>query len=639
MLLRHLKRIDARLATTSRPHLKRRGWVRKVESSLEIWDLNDPRCIDAKRVGPKAANLAMLSQRGLAIPEGVCIPWTKGRFVPPRNGQLQLLQSTVERLSQGGITPLIVRSSATCEDSDSALFAGRFESILDNYDVESVIHATVQVHNSLQSARARDYAQCLGISLDDVAMSVIIQRQIQPEYSGAFASQSPHNPDLALLEMVPGHCAGALKGESQPISIELETLADRIITTRVDSAIREDSSIAAVIQSVRMAGQRLIELLRDGSDAADAPIEFEWGYAVGTCWLFQMRRTGHVVENLKHSEPADIPQPSIEHPWPDLTDIAPYGLKAWSADYFRRMNMGPKSLVTIHPRSDADTVRTAIARHVPSVLGSAIRFSNASNDKGLPRAFVPSGVDIVPIFLDKWKDHETFGLVHEYVPVDHSFEAYFDETNLIVEHVPGLWESGTRLPPDVFVFEKGEPPVIYRYQRHRMANLERPRMTNLREVPPLSDVQVQEWSDRFIRLFRRIRTDLRPKLAMPLNVHFIGTEEDWHFLNIRPTPPVATIFVKPTQIHVINRVEDLLHWDRRGSLLLQISADRGSETATIGSLALEIRRRWADPRISPRVYVPFGLLSHPALVLREFGVTVFPFFSEHSVEKLDGMFW
>lgn len=614
-------------------------WRTALPERLELWSLDDHRAIDPARVGPKAATLAMLKQQGVLVPDGYCLPWTDQERVPVRPEDVARVADVVEELTDSGVAPVIVRSSATCEDGDAALFAGRFESILDNFDTQSVIHAIVYVNNSLHSQRVRDYAECLGADLDSVKMSTIVQRQVIPEYSGAYASQSPRDPNCSLIELVPGHCAEALKGDTQPISIEISQDGDALATHRVDHAVVDDTSLDDVIQAVKALAERVLSLSGKIPGTAD-PMEFEWGYKSGECWLFQARKTRHVVANLKQSLPAE-PRPAapLDADDPKLRRIAPYGLKAWSADYFRRLNMGPKGLVTIHPHTATESVTAALAKHIPSHSGSTIRFSNPENEKGLPRAFVPNGEAVAPAFLGMWGDRSLYGIVHEYVPVDHSFEAYFDEGVLIVEHVPGLWESDNRLPPDVFVFERGEPPTIYRFQGRRMANMRRPGMNNMRQIPPLGTEQAYEWAGRFVKLFRRIRSDLLTKLPMPLNVHFIGTQAEWRFLNIRPTPPLASSFSRPNQFHVVNRLDDLRHWDGLSPLLLQISIDRGSEAAMVGRLAVEIRRRWANIDSPPVVYVPFGLLSHPALVLREFGVAVQPFFSGHSIEQLDGLFW
>src|SRR5690606_2295452 len=99
---------------------------------------------------------------------------------------------------------IIVRSSATVEDSERHSFAGIFES-LPCYTVDEVQQAIRRVWASVFSARAFSYYGTAGLR-HIPAMALVLQPFIEADYSGVMFTSfpNPQNEPQLLVEYVPG---------------------------------------------------------------------------------------------------------------------------------------------------------------------------------------------------------------------------------------------------------------------------------------------------------------------------------------------------------------------------------------------------------------------------------------------------
>ena len=93
------------------------------------------------------------------------------------------------------------------------------------------------------------------------------------------------------------------------------------------------------------------------------------------------------------------------------------------------------------------------------------------------------------------------------MPLAHSFEAYVDDDSLIVEHVPGLWESDNTLSPDVFVWRRGELLEFMQYGKRRIANFYKPGISTRLPVEPVpvEEQKLKEWARRIVKRLMEIR--------------------------------------------------------------------------------------------------------------------------------------
>ncbi len=189
-----------------------------------ILPLTDPTATDPEMVGPKAANLATLTQAGLPTPGGFALTAEAYRHQVRHIGIDKMLAEyndadvpTSRRMSiairlaiyQQPIAPEIlepllaawraqqveyprgvVRSSALIEDRKGANFAGQFESFLGLTDETEFLTAVRACWAALWTSHARRYMENHELSPADTAMGILIQPLIAARASGGGLSET-----------------------------------------------------------------------------------------------------------------------------------------------------------------------------------------------------------------------------------------------------------------------------------------------------------------------------------------------------------------------------------------------------------------------------------------------------------------
>ncbi|HML07984.1 MAG TPA: PEP/pyruvate-binding domain-containing protein [Xanthobacteraceae bacterium] len=221
-------------------------------ASAFILPLSSPAAIDASRVGPKAANLAALTQAGLPTPGGVCITAEAYQRQiahlrlakmlrdyadadPPRQRRLSV--EIRLRLHQGELAPELfeealtawrdqqkptaVRSSALIEDRSGASFAGQFESFLGIVDEAEFLTALRACWAALWTTNARSAMARHGLDPVETAMAVLVQPLVAAHASGGGLSETADG--RMLISATWGLGSAIAQGEVVP---------DRIILSR-----------------------------------------------------------------------------------------------------------------------------------------------------------------------------------------------------------------------------------------------------------------------------------------------------------------------------------------------------------------------------------------------------------------------
>ena len=223
-----------------------------------------------EEIGGKARRLSLLT-RYFNVPEGFVVT-TKAYDLWKEAGRLpgEVISEIKSYFHSPyvleGRFPVVVRSSATVEDSENASFAGVFESVTNVSSFDELIKAIERVFKSTESERVKGYMKRLGVE-GDVRMAAIVQRQINPKLSGVLFTRSPNDPSQALIELVEGPAEEFVSG---------------MVSGKRFSLPRDPSEADDPL---------LGELLRVGLDVEELfgrPQDIEWAHD-GTLWLLQSR--------------------------------------------------------------------------------------------------------------------------------------------------------------------------------------------------------------------------------------------------------------------------------------------------------------------------------------------------------------
>lgn len=122
--------------------------------------------------------------------------------------------------------PVAVRSSATCEDSPDASFAGIHESYLSVMGTECILDAVKRCYASLWSARAVAYRRKMGIPDNSVAQAVVIMKMVDARTGGVAFSCDPQtgNPEEIVVNATTGLGESVVSGRVEPDEYRLNAV-------------------------------------------------------------------------------------------------------------------------------------------------------------------------------------------------------------------------------------------------------------------------------------------------------------------------------------------------------------------------------------------------------------------------------
>jgi pyruvate,water dikinase len=231
--------------------------------------------LKADKVGQKAATLSKLKRSGYPVPDG----WV---LLPGDDPQplIQAMQPSREH-------PLIVRSSAIGEDSESASAAGQYESIAGVTHRELLLPAIMRCLASYEQESAAQYRR--DREIPDASMIVLVQNQIRGVFSGVAFSRDPisRQGDAVLIEALPGNADRVVSGQVTP-----ESYIVNVREVSKDWALPEERMLEVsgqgevpnrLIQQVAYLARHLEEYFHG------VPQDIEWSYDGEKLWLLQAR--------------------------------------------------------------------------------------------------------------------------------------------------------------------------------------------------------------------------------------------------------------------------------------------------------------------------------------------------------------
>ncbi len=221
-----------------------------------IYKYNDEN-VPLNKVGGKAYNLAHLGKiKSINVPKWVCLStdvfW---KLLGEKKDEYEKLISDYSAKNRERIIKLIsesdfdektrnkienvlsntfsrdvkfaVRSSATDEDSDKYSFAGMLDSSL-NVSFERLFEEIKKCYISGFSKRVMEYRARNNLVKKDIAVAVIIQEMIEPDYAGVMFTINPktNNPDETQISIVEGLGEKLVSGENNSIDYVVDVLGE-----------------------------------------------------------------------------------------------------------------------------------------------------------------------------------------------------------------------------------------------------------------------------------------------------------------------------------------------------------------------------------------------------------------------------
>jgi len=577
-------------------------------------------CQRPEAVGHKAATLAGLAVAGFNVPPGWCIPASVHVTLRELAYDLEALpnmrQDFTTLMTQSASKTLIVRSSGLLEDSETALFPGLFRSVRNVSTYAELLAAILTCMKSSESEAVGGYCALRGLPASSLKLAVLVQEQVTPGYSGvAFSSSrlvrlASDIPDAVIVELAQGDSAALLAGGPVTGAFTVNKV-DRHVSVLNAAADLRISDVESIVTDVAVLAQRIEQHLGQ-------PQDIEWAYREGVIYVLQSRpipnsRTTSVLGRSATAAQAEASRDIL----PDESTI---GLKGAAMKAFVRLGLFKKPTLFLEPHGSLADFRERLGATDFGGHGITGRYSHG-NDIGLPRYFAYNTADMLRWLQDTW-NLEWLGIVHSYMDVVRSFELYLAEDHWVMEHVPGVWESDSTVSPDVLISNRGVTQML-RVRESRATKLLSPAGKANVQSEPVSRETLVDWHKRLRAVLPALNSLVADSL--PLNVHFVADrDEQWQFLNIRRTKALRGEFLQRGHFHTVTDADDVAAWDGQKALLIAMAVERGQEARIIRIVS-------ALPATVRTVYVAFGVLSHPAIVLREHGIDTIAAYTSHDL--------
>jgi pyruvate,water dikinase len=357
--------------------------LRSGENARGAVDASDP-----AMVGGKAAALAQLATGGFAVPDYVVLTTAATAEITERGADSvagRALRDAVEELDGKG--NLAVRSSATVEDGDAHSWAGRFQSVL-GVTSSDLFEAVTTVAASARTERVDKYAEQIGVPADEIAMAVIVQRQVDAEFAGVINTSVGTEEGSAIeMEVVTGLGDKLVDGSTTPArwlmlddGRALRSGADTINVD--DGLIKELAELARRIEAFFSQPQDVEFAIRDGKVhvVQSRPLTGRFGgterpenesldgfaeVVSGLSGHVSKRVTGTVV---MPERPGDVGRLD-----PGSILVLRAATPIWDTVVFQA-----KALVTDEGGSTSHAIRVANELEIPAVVGTRIATSSLS---------------------------------------------------------------------------------------------------------------------------------------------------------------------------------------------------------------------------------------------------------------------
>lgn len=229
-------------------------------------------------MGGKGASLIALARAGFPVPNGFVIG-TDSIATMGTPETLTAIVSAWSALAPGG-EPVAVRSSATDEDSARQSFAGQYETVLGVRSREALLDAVQTCVASLKSTGAEAY-RTRDNAAGRASMAVIVQRMVEPIFSGVAFSLDPVTGDreCVVIEVVRGTGDRLMSGEVEGLRLTVERGSREL--RHADAAASElvDSATAREIAEAALRAEELF----------DAPQDIEFAHDGDRLWILQSR--------------------------------------------------------------------------------------------------------------------------------------------------------------------------------------------------------------------------------------------------------------------------------------------------------------------------------------------------------------
>jgi len=492
---------------------------------------------------------------------------------------------------------LILRSSSSLEWVQGHSFAGLFNSFRGIKNFDEFITLLKKSYKESNNEKISNYAKLKNVSLPENHLALLVQNEIKCEKSALVVLDNESD----YIEIFNNDIKNAVSGS---VFSDFSQLRNK------ENIVNKEGTMPDIYLNAYNELCTIIDCARQSVSNGNT-VHLEIGFTSTQAFVFQINNLSNQnVSNFIHNRRFDI-----------------FLSKSEAMRWFHKVGLFKEKL-KIYPFLTKEKLYEDILHDFNFEKTITLRLSY-KNLVNLPRYFCNTKDELkqelekinIPN-SEKWEI-----IVHEYINVRRSFELLLNKNYLLLEHIPGMWESDNILNPDVIYLDnKTVKTWIWNEEREKLKFADIPKDYSYYQKVTTNNILV-EWQAKLNNVVSILRENFKSEL--PLNFHFVENDtQGWSFLNIRKGFNILQPKAVQIESHVISSISDIGTWDGIKPLHLKISSQRNNEKEL-----LDIIEK-LPKNIDDDIIIDFGLLSHPAILLREFGYNVIPNYFFNNINDL-----
>lgn len=290
-----------------------------------------------KNVGGKVKGLCLLKGMGYSVPDFYAIDaetvssWLNKVKSDVSLNLVKVISTDVLSLSTDIFQNVAIRSAVLGEDSESHSFAGIHETVLNVTGTEAAALAIAKVIESAFSPLAFEYRKKNHLSTENIQISIVIQKMIQPQYAGVSFAVNLQTGcrRSAWLSVTEGLGDKLVSGEVQGMEFVYQDRQLSPIGNYPDFNLKKFDFLKEIAQSTigLSAEQKMI-------------MDIEWCFDGKTCWYVQARPVTSLPQ-MKNQSRTVFDNSNIQESYCGVTTplTFSYASIAYSKVYKQLMNL------------------------------------------------------------------------------------------------------------------------------------------------------------------------------------------------------------------------------------------------------------------------------------------------------------
>lgn len=240
-----------------------------------------------------------------------------------------------------------------------------------------------------------------------------------------------------------------------------------------------------------------------------------------------------------------------------------------------------------------------------------------------PRMTVFNNFNKIYDFIKMNLNSEKIAIIHPFIEARYVGTIYFYRHKILINLIKNnIWDPSVAKNCDIFSIQN-KKAIIYRYLKERIVYFLQDNQLKKQRIKPLKNKEI----DKLLIIFNRqdFIFDNIKKFKNIILEFIISPDDKFYGMEMEySNKPTKLPFSKINNFFSIKNYKDIKKWDKKQKLLLSIDVFRQDKDKFL-QLIEEIKPYQKE------VFIEYGLLSHPAILLREQGINTKPYIKDYEI--------